>query len=142
MNLFDAPRGSVLIHACNCRGVWGSGVAREMKKRFLSAYHAYQSACLQAGNLGNAFLWDDNEYRIGCLMTSDGYGVDVDDPDHIVAATDASLWKLFPLLGHSTEVFSPKFNSGLFRVPWERTEEILKFHLTQNPKINWTICEL
>lgn len=26
-DIFEAPHGSVLIHACNCRGAWGSGFA-------------------------------------------------------------------------------------------------------------------
>jgi hypothetical protein len=28
MSLFDVPTGSVLVHAVNNQGVWGSGIAK------------------------------------------------------------------------------------------------------------------
>ncbi|KAK4904538.1 ADP-ribose 1''-phosphate phosphatase, partial [Elasticomyces elasticus] len=32
-SLFDSPDGSALIHACNCMGVWGSGIANDFRER-------------------------------------------------------------------------------------------------------------
>ncbi|KAF3891950.1 hypothetical protein GY631_4499 [Trichophyton interdigitale] len=32
-DLFLAPEGAALIHACNCQGSWGKGIALEFKNR-------------------------------------------------------------------------------------------------------------
>ncbi|QPG72806.1 hypothetical protein FOA43_000108 [Brettanomyces nanus] len=43
-----ASRGPVLLaHACNCKGVWGGGIAFAFKQRFYSAYKLYHNYCLQ-----------------------------------------------------------------------------------------------
>jgi len=49
-NLFDntsPSRTTIIIHACNTQGVWGAGVALEMKRRFPQAYGAYRAFCLE-----------------------------------------------------------------------------------------------
>ncbi|PYH87727.1 phosphatase [Aspergillus ellipticus CBS 707.79] len=44
-SLLDAPDGAALIHACNSRGVWGKGVAKELKARYPTAFEVYRSHC-------------------------------------------------------------------------------------------------
>ncbi|EED13429.1 phosphatase, putative [Talaromyces stipitatus ATCC 10500] len=44
-DLFDAPDGAVLIHACNCLGSWGGGIARVFKHKYPSAYKFYYNHC-------------------------------------------------------------------------------------------------
>ncbi|KAJ5458662.1 hypothetical protein N7475_010050 [Penicillium sp. IBT 31633x] len=46
-DLFDAPNGAALIHACNCQGAWGAGIAREFRNRYPAAYEIYRKHCLQ-----------------------------------------------------------------------------------------------
>ena len=41
MNLFDAPWDALLIHACNTQGVWGSGIAAQLKKAYPDAFMQY-----------------------------------------------------------------------------------------------------
>ncbi|KAK2801276.1 ADP-ribose 1''-phosphate phosphatase [Onygenales sp. PD_10] len=41
----DAPEGAVLIHACNCQGSWGSGIAEVFKRRYPAAYLIYHAHC-------------------------------------------------------------------------------------------------
>ncbi|DAA74171.1 TPA_exp: hypothetical protein A8136_3669 [Trichophyton benhamiae CBS 112371] len=45
-DLFLAPEGAALIHACNCQGSWGKGIALEFKNRYPAAYQIYRSYCL------------------------------------------------------------------------------------------------
>lgn len=44
-SLFDAPEGYILTHACNAQGVWGSGIAKEFKKRKPLAFKNYNLFC-------------------------------------------------------------------------------------------------
>lgn len=37
--------GTLLLHACNTRGVWGSGIALEFQSRYRHAYKSYESYC-------------------------------------------------------------------------------------------------
>ncbi|KAL4735646.1 hypothetical protein BDV11DRAFT_208303 [Aspergillus similis] len=45
-DLFDAPDATVLIHACNCLGSWGAGIAGVFRKKYPAAYEIYESHCL------------------------------------------------------------------------------------------------
>ncbi|KAI9368753.1 hypothetical protein BJX61DRAFT_536999 [Aspergillus egyptiacus] len=44
-DLFDAPDGAALIHACNCHGAWGKGIARAFSKKYPAAFATYESHC-------------------------------------------------------------------------------------------------
>ncbi|KAL4818678.1 hypothetical protein BDW67DRAFT_157151 [Aspergillus spinulosporus] len=44
-DLFDAPDGTALIHACNCLGSWGAGIAGVFRKKYPAAYEVYESHC-------------------------------------------------------------------------------------------------
>ncbi|KAL4766491.1 uncharacterized protein BDW70DRAFT_126080 [Aspergillus foveolatus] len=44
-DLFDAPDGTALIHACNCLGSWGAGIAGAFRKKYPAAYEIYESHC-------------------------------------------------------------------------------------------------
>ncbi|KAL3480346.1 hypothetical protein BJX99DRAFT_27815 [Aspergillus californicus] len=46
-DLFDAPDGAALIHACNCQGSWGNGIAKAFKTKYPAAFSVYQSHCKQ-----------------------------------------------------------------------------------------------
>jgi ADP-ribose 1''-phosphate phosphatase len=84
----------------------------------------------------------DDNYAVGCLFTSSGYGSRVDDKELILLNTEKALKELFLFakdFGINT-IHSPKFNSGLFRVPWPETEAVLKRLLPDG--ITWTVWEL
>ncbi|OOQ86925.1 ADP-ribose 1''-phosphate phosphatase [Penicillium brasilianum] len=120
-NLFDAPEGSALIHACNTQGSWGGGIARAFKERYPAAYQVYRSHCLQFLRarkpheisdmythvnsasilpLGTALIIppqpadsrrSQKKHWIICLFTSAGYGRRVDRPEQIINHTYAAL---------------------------------------------------
>ena len=140
MNLFDAPKESVLVHACNSRGTWGAGIAREFKNKFPNAFYVYNKQCKIQNYraAGTGVLIRDDDYYIGCLITSMDYGLNVSTESDILDYTTKALDCL--LIVKELKFYSNKFNSGLFRVPWEKTEIILNDFVNKH-NIDWTVCD-
>ncbi len=141
-SIFDiAPEGSILVHACNAQGVWGSGIAKEFRKRFPKSFSEYNEFA-KIAKVGDALLTDE---RIGCLFTSNNYGILVDSPESIVHNTRSAILNLLETIDSEEmgdlPIYSNKFNSGLFNVPWEQTEAILKYY-EDYFSFNWIVCEL
>lgn len=147
ISLFDAPEGSVLVHACNGQGVWGSGIAAEFKKRFPKAFEKYKGSC----GIGSQFkvgtgkrLYKDvtETHIVGILITSDNYGAKKDSVEQIKINTTLALDRFCDsFYGSSETIYSNKFNSGLFAVPWEDTELILKTVLKHYSNLTWVVCD-
>jgi|ERR1700677_4174250 len=127
-NLFNAPKGSIIIHACNTKGMWGSGIAKEFAKRYPRSYACYTEVCKNQGPalIGTCLLIPGGDYTIGCLFTSKNYGQFVDSPDKILAATRTAIADLIKQNTNNLPMHICKINSGLFRVPWSDTKKILK----------------
>lgn len=127
-SLFDAPKDALIGHSCNCRGRWGSGIAKEFAERFPSQYRAYVNICdANRDNLrGRAAVIPSESHQVVCLFTSRGYGATVDSVPDIVEATREALRDLTKQLPEHSVIHLPKINSGLFGVPWELTELELK----------------
>lgn len=134
-SLFEAltsdEKDVVLAHACNCKGVWGSGIAVEFKARYPEVFAEYAALCAKDGdNLLGGFSEHKatNGDTILCLYTSRGYGDWVDVGGIILDATHSALRKY--LASHADpNIHMPKINSGRFRVPWNFTEGILQEYL-------------
>lgn len=153
MNLFDAPPGSILMHACNSKGVWGSGIAKTFKEKFPDSYAMYEYFCVELNRTrgtacGKASIYvDRSSYRIGWIVTSHSYGEHKDPAKMILMYTALALQEFLGIInpfrsGPERVVYSPKFNSGLFGVPWEETELILQTVLKDHQDIRWVVCEL
>src|ERR1035437_6860753 len=91
-DLFDAPNTQLLVHACNCQGMWGSGVAKEFRSRFGEEFHvckmwsqSYKGE--ESLLLGTSLVIN----RVGCLFTSVDYGPKVDPPDKILLSTKNAM---------------------------------------------------
>lgn len=145
MDLFEAPALSILTHACNCRGSWGAGIALEFQKRFPKAYATYAKSCKESNgeNLGGALFTDlENDHFVACLFTSNNYGKSLDPKAKILENTSTSIRLLLEMVAaKGYPIYSNKFNSGLFRVPWEETEAILK-PLVEQYKVEWIVCDV
>jgi ADP-ribose 1''-phosphate phosphatase len=121
-DLFTAPKGSYLAHACNCQGVWGSGVAKEFKLRFPASFLEYEAKCKSGATRGDILICkEENGHHVVCLFTSLNYGERVDPPELIIESTVKAL-KSLP---KDIKIHMPLINSGFFKVPWEETEKIL-----------------
>ncbi len=81
-----AGDADIIAHQVNCRGVMGSGVARQVRMEFPGTYSYYKCACMTASKtparlLGYAqisieHLPDGHVVRIANLFAQDGYGYD------------------------------------------------------------------
>jgi ADP-ribose 1''-phosphate phosphatase len=127
-SLFSAPHGSIIIHACNTKGVWGSGIAKAFAKLFPRQRDIYSAVCQANGSklLGTCLLIPAGKYTIGCLFTSKSFGQYVDSPDRILKATKTAIDDLIAQNVDKKPMHMCKINSGLFRVPWKDTKAILK----------------
>jgi|GEM_PF-2566872 len=68
----QVQQDSILVHACNTQGRWGSGIAVEFRNRFPSAHESYKEICYEhtGGSLiGRALLTE----QVRCLFTSEKY---------------------------------------------------------------------
>lgn len=150
MSLFDAPKDSIIVHAVNCQGVWGSGIAKEFKTRYPDSFVQYALWCKEH-TTGEAKIacWPVREqHHVSWIATSQNYGPLKDSVEQIkinttIALEDLctqiySLWRGSVL---TVDVYSNRFNSGLFGVKWEDSELILKTVLKRYPEINWIVCE-
>ncbi len=124
-DLFKAPKDQLLVHACNCQGVWGSGVAKQFKSNFYEEWRLYRAMCTAYSEeesflVGRALIVN----QVGCLFTSKNYGEKVDPPQLILENTEKALQDLISKT--TMKIAMPKINSGLFKVPWEQTLAILE----------------
>lgn len=146
-DIFDAPRNCLIIHACNCQGSWGAGIAKAFHDRYPKAYSEHVDHCREYGNdlLDSAQLIppvdakaDDSagKHFVGCLFTSRYYGRKKDKPARILSATKPAMEDLLRQVREWDEKASDgdrigevricKINSGLFAVPWKKTREVLE----------------
>lgn len=150
-SLFDAPVGSYLVHACNTQGVWGSGIATEFKRRYPHAFAVYNRHCQNNSTFALGQFWAiwDTTHNVTCLLVSSGYGRMVDSKEDIKKQTEKTLtdflkWVTDPKQHINTppvtEVYSNKFNSGFFRVPWQETEAIL-IECLKPYNIKWIVMD-
>lgn len=117
-DIFDAPHNAAIVHACNCEGSWGAGIAKAFNERYTKAYEEYASYCDDntADQLfGTAALippvdageedYEDEGFEdgdeqsepsipshlIGCLFTSRNYGKKRDQPAFILEKTGPAM---------------------------------------------------
>lgn len=148
MSLFEAGPNTILAHACNAKGAWGAGIALEFKKRFPEAYKEYKYLCAEYPNsTGDSFRIKTKTNSILCLITSKGYYNQLDSKEKILKNTEKALMSYCEIfengLGGPSDkvIYSNKFNSGLFRVPWEETEAILQ-KIVDLYDLTWIVCDL
>lgn len=137
-SLFDAPKGSVIGHAVNCQGVWGSGIAKQFRDRFPNSFEEYRRFS-EISVPGDVYVCDqENDYHVICLYTSDGYGHLVDPKEEILNSTRLCLEYIEDTESVPFSIHIPKINSGLFGVPWEETEAIIN----EFPELNVIVYSL
>ncbi|KII91020.1 hypothetical protein PLICRDRAFT_39616 [Plicaturopsis crispa FD-325 SS-3] len=129
-DLFGAPGGSILVHACNTAGKWGAGIALEFRTRYPEAFAQYNAHCAAHSPddlVGTCLLLQgDDAHDIACLFTSRGYGKRKDSPECILAATGQCVANLLTQNAQARKpLHACQFNSGKFGVPWDATEAIL-----------------
>lgn len=135
-DIFSAPDNAIIIHACNCIGSWGAGIAAAFKQRYPRAYEAYSVHC-EANTpdslIGTALLIPPSEAKgrrhyVGCLFTSKRFGRARDKPDVILGYTTPAMEDLISAVvkdGGVEAIRMCQINSGLFGVPWEDSKALI-----------------
>ena len=92
-DLFTAPDNSILVHACNTLGSWGSGIALTFRQNYPAQFAQYKAHCVTHGQalVGTCLLIPGDKHDIACLFTSRAYGRRKDKPAEILAATRKAL---------------------------------------------------
>lgn len=130
----------IIVHACNAQGVWGSGFAKQCKEKYPLLHKQYEAIC-NKDTLGKCIFLTDIKCQMLALITSENYGNKVDTPEMILENTKKSLDYYFNGIHFLGDKYiSPKFNSGLFKVPWEETEKILKEFVDKH-SLEWIVYE-
>lgn len=156
MSIFEAPKDRVIVHSCNAHGVWGAGIALEFQKKYPHAFNDYRSFCLnnnqmeRTGTAGLSRAHESEEHWVGWLITSEGFGSQKDSETAILANTTMAtiemcmkLYRAYPKeTFEAIDVYSNKMNSGLFKVPWEKTEISINQVLKHFKRINWVVCSV
>jgi len=142
-SLFNAPEGSILAHSCNCKGRWRSGIAKEFSQKFPEANEKYTLSCQSKGDalLGSWESFPEKSYKVLCLYTSRSYGLQIDTPEDILRATEKAIAHYCEQTTDVVTVNSPLINSGLFKVPWLKTEAIIKKYVEKYPNVSWVVWE-
>ena len=92
-DLFTAPDHSILVHACNTLGSWGSGIALTFRQNYPAQFAQYKAHCVTHDEalVGTCLLIPGDKHDIACLFTSRAPGKDKDKPAAILAATRKAL---------------------------------------------------
>ncbi|KAG9573664.1 hypothetical protein KCU77_g14474, partial [Aureobasidium melanogenum] len=136
-DLFAAPNNTLLLHACNCVGSWGAGIALAFKKRYPDHFAIYEAHCKSKtpnSLLSTCLLIPPQptglQHWIGCLFTSRKYGRGKDSKDDIMDSTDSALQDMLEQLGDMEQkpshIWMCKINSGSFKVPWSQTKALIE----------------
>lgn len=121
----------VIAHGCNCQGVMGSGIARQIRQRWPNVYEVYNLKYQVMGlELGTILpvQTPDGRVVINC-MTQGNFGgdgqqyVDYDAIASCIDAIDAKIdnWDV-------SEVGFPQIGAGLGGGDWNRIESIIESH--------------
>lgn len=149
-SIFESPPAeTLLIHSCNCKGIWGKGIAAEFKQRYPKAFQMHSDFCKPHKPrelLGKSMLLppvesqvpkgEERHHYIGCLFVKESYGSPKNDVEResIKDATKLAMQQLLEGLVEQRkagsmyvqEIRMPKINSGIFQVEWEETAAILE----------------
>lgn len=162
----------IVIHSCNCRGSWGGGIAYQLAQRYPKAEQVYRNICEKYNErlLGKCLLipsFESENLIICCLFTST-YGGSVHDqqssilentllaldrlrniiyrkPNFLEDNVDKKLDILMRNLDENLSNYNlemPKINSGIFGVPWEKTEQLLGEYSTGEHPLHFDVFSL
>jgi O-acetyl-ADP-ribose deacetylase (regulator of RNase III) len=66
----------VIAHGCNCRGVMGAGIARQIREAYPAVYEHYRRACREGSFRPGTcqLVWVEPGRAVANLASQDGYG--------------------------------------------------------------------
>lgn len=130
-------KNDYIVHSCNNIGVWGAGFAKQLKQYNPTVFKEYVKKCRWNRPFKALAHFDqesDGKPWILSLIVSRDYGV-CKDPQEVILENTRELLLIYSNFSNEIVFHSPKINSGLFGVPWEKTEAIIQEF------VNKTGCE-
>ena len=126
LNLKGSPT-TPLLHAVNCQGVMGSGIAKEIKERIPSAYENYrESYATNDLKLGTITYSDEDTPWVVNMAAQEFYGTEKRHLNY--GALAACLGQLALERFDSRPIIVPYLmGCGLAGGDWEIVEEMLDF---------------
>lgn len=123
-NALDVEAG-IIVHGCNCQGVMGGGIAREVRERFPSAYDVYYQKYKESGlKLGEITFAEvaPNKFIVNANTQDNfGYGVRQVSYDAVVVCFE-EVMKLARLIETDRkirlDVIFPMIGAGLGGGKW------------------------
>jgi O-acetyl-ADP-ribose deacetylase (regulator of RNase III) len=116
-----ASSETAIGHGCNLRGVWGAGIARQMRSTYPSAFESHRLHVAQ-GDLGGFDVYMGSGRTVVNLYTQPRPGRCAS-----LAAIFASVSTALPCLaalGHDTLAL-PRIGAGLGGLHWIDVEDVL-----------------
>jgi O-acetyl-ADP-ribose deacetylase (regulator of RNase III) len=132
-DLFAADE-RVLVHGCNARGAFDSGVAGQMRRRYPRTYQTYLLAFRTAGLHLGEVIWTQAEdgRLIGNAITQADYG---SDRNRVYADYEAIRWAMqevnLHVAGQYDRVGMPTIGAGLANGSWSVISRIIEDEATQ-----------
>jgi O-acetyl-ADP-ribose deacetylase (regulator of RNase III) len=134
-----------IIHGCNAQGRMGTGFAKELRRRFPSAYHEYDKAYSDGNNhlkVGSVIYHAESTNLIICnAVTQEYYGrdgakyVSYDAIDNVFIDLDNTASLLKKLSGiRDVHFHFPKIGSDLGGGNWNVIAEIIDSRVTNATK--------
>lgn len=129
-DLLDGPE-RVIIHGCNAQGVMGSGVARQIREKFPTAFREYREIYEREGlQLGSIHIVDCGEKIVVNAITQERYGR---SPNTVYVSYDAirsCIRKLNEAIRDQvlseTDVAMPLIGAGLGGGKWSVISKIIE----------------
>ena len=122
----------IIAHGCNCRGAMGSGVAKIVRAKYPSVYHAYQhehaTNGLELGQVQFVRITDVEQtprYIANC-MTQDAYGTYARQINYEAMYVCLEKLHKFAKQEGIREIAIPKIGAGLAGGSWKIINEMVK----------------
>lgn len=135
-NLLEAPDVDVIIHGCNCQGVWGAGIAKQIKQKWPYVFQSYIKYMTSVGRgmppealLGKVHytevMPDVTGKVVISLQTQVRYGREQRHVNY--AALGAALFEVKSYFGKDDGVIGmPKIGCGLAGGAWNIVSAIVE----------------
>lgn len=121
---------NIIVHGCNAKGVMGSGVAAQIKKKYPNSARAYfnmkENNKMQLGNF--SYSEEDDGKTIINAITQEFYGRN----PHIVYVSYGAIAHVFMDINKGCKIYGykeialPKIGAGLANGDWNIIEQIIE----------------
>lgn len=126
-NLFSTSC-PVIGHGCNCKGVWGAGIAKTFALEYPNSYKFYRYVCNSVVGtekvlVGSSKLFNENDKYVACIFTQIEPGPNA-KLEYIESALNDLKHKMKSLGLY--EVSIPKIGCGIGGLKWEEVKRIVE----------------